>query len=87
MFGACQRKASCWAKKKKIVALSIKTLLLSGRLLQISGIVMKDIIQDVGFAKARLLKTRRFLSRCAHVLPRNTPIYFIIPNLENGIFE
>jgi hypothetical protein len=56
MFGARQRKASCFAKKKK--PLSIRTVLLSRRLLEISGIVMKNIIQDVDFAKARSLYTK-----------------------------
>ena len=49
MFGVCQRKTSCCKKKKK-VALSIKTELHSRTLLEISGIVMKDIIQDIDFA-------------------------------------
>jgi hypothetical protein len=60
MFGACQRKASCCAKKK-IVALSIVTVLLSRRLLEISGIVMKDIIQDADFEKSRLLNKKIFI--------------------------
>jgi len=42
-------------------ALSIKTVLLSRRLLEVSGIVMKDIIQDVDFAKARLLNKKIFI--------------------------
>jgi len=46
------------------IALSIKTELLSRTLLEISSIVMKDIIRDVDFAKARLLNKKIFIQMC-----------------------
>jgi len=47
--------------QKKNIALSIKTELLSRTLLEISGIVMKDIIRDDDFAKAELLNKKIFI--------------------------
>jgi hypothetical protein len=41
--------------------LSIKTVFLSWRLLEISDIVMKNILQDVDFAKTRLLNKKIFI--------------------------
>jgi hypothetical protein len=92
MFGACQTKASCGEKKKekktpkqKQNFIQYKDSIAFKETVAESGVVMKDIIQDVDFAKARLLHKKN-LSRCARVLARNTPIYFYHSEFGKRIF-